>query len=431
MAEPEPQPKRRKKAKESPNRDVVNTKKYDDRKFQQIQRNRFKGWKRTVKTNILKKKPTIPFVGVEPDYNNDAVVDNFACLLLSQKGMDEYWLDEREMKKIKREVNDVTANKSLSCSPIESFYAEHLPLLSLTHSPPTDWSVDPLLSVMGFVPKDLLDSAMHFVKGRDCETLKVLSERKKCLNHVEPGAGWYRFLGTDKYKQSPSVDSRLNRLLDGFKRMFVRSITAAHEQDETGKLAADAAERRDENTATNVNVAENCLPSLPTREPQWTVNAAIVVTDKPCPQLAHLDYAEHFAPDTWLVHIPLQRDGSMVSLFDETNKLHRYVYVPFGSYLAIRSDVWHSGLYGNPGNVRLHVVLTTKALPKDASLLTPIDPEDALEAIRPRCHKEFFKFHAERSHRISQSYVDLLTEMNFCDDSEDVALYTFHDAVYK
>jgi hypothetical protein len=66
--------------------------------------------------------------------------------------------------------------------------------------------------------------------------------------------------------------------------------------------------------------------------------------------------------------MPLQKEGMLLSVWDipikdgvrDDDAKHQYIFVPFGSYIALRSDVLHSGVYGSSGNCRFHMILKSR-----------------------------------------------------------------------
>jgi hypothetical protein len=90
-----------------------------------------------------------------------------------------------------------------------------------------------------------------------------------------------------------------------------------------------------------------------------SLGPGIVYTDAAYAQAAHTDFDEcecEASKKSWILHMPLQKEGMLLSVWDYDH-LHNYVFIPFGSYLAIRSDVMHSGVYGEAGNCRFHLIL--------------------------------------------------------------------------
>ena len=100
----------------------------------------------------------------------------------------------------------------------------------------------------------------------------------------------------------------------------------------------------------------------------------LVYTEIPYPQDAHLDFDESnmaAAQKSWIIHMPLQKEGMLLSVWDlpiDDDQLqelsgdakHQYMFVPFGSYIALRADVLHSGVYGSSGNSRFHMILKSR-----------------------------------------------------------------------
>jgi hypothetical protein len=94
----------------------------------------------------------------------------------------------------------------------------------------------------------------------------------------------------------------------------------------------------------------------------------VVYTENSFSQAAHLDFDESILPasqKSWILHMPLQREGMLLSVWDlpvvkgarDEAAKHHYLHIPFGSYVALRSDVLHSGVYGSSGNSRFHMIL--------------------------------------------------------------------------
>ena len=96
----------------------------------------------------------------------------------------------------------------------------------------------------------------------------------------------------------------------------------------------------------------------------------LVYTEVPYSQGPHLDFDERTLSalqKSWIIHMPLQKEGMILSIWEpainggeEVDAKHQHVFVPFGSYIALRSDVLHSGMYGSPGNSRFHLILKSR-----------------------------------------------------------------------
>ena len=55
--------------------------------------------------------------------------------------------------------------------------------------------------------------------------------------------------------------------------------------------------------------------------------------------------------------MPINENGSYIYIWDVTDPLElkkTLVHIPLGSFLVLREDVWHSGIVGGEGNVRVH-----------------------------------------------------------------------------
>ena len=60
---------------------------------------------------------------------------------------------------------------------------------------------------------------------------------------------------------------------------------------------------------------------------------------------------------SWIFHVPINENGSYIYIWDVTDPLglkKALVHIPLGSFLVLRKDVWHSGIVGGEGNVRVH-----------------------------------------------------------------------------
>lgn len=122
------------------------------------------------------------------------------------------------------------------------------------------------------------------------------------------------------------------------------------------------------------NFGKSILKGLGFNNPSRNTHSlapGVFYTARPDPQGAHLDFDETNLPHakkSWILHMPLQKEGMLLSVWDlpvrnqgrDVNALHEYVFIPFGSYIALRSDVLHSGVYGPPGNTRFHMILKSR-----------------------------------------------------------------------
>jgi hypothetical protein len=110
-------------------------------------------------------------------------------------------------------------------------------------------------------------------------------------------------------------------------------------------------------------LASDTGENLETRErffEYYSVLPGLVNTKKPYNQAAHTDM------DTWglIVHMPLSKEGMMLMIWD-ANRLGgsrvgtkgEHHYIPFGCFFVLPAYVTHSGVYGNKGNCRFHMVV--------------------------------------------------------------------------
>jgi hypothetical protein len=125
-----------------------------------------------------------------------------------------------------------------------------------------------------------------------------------------------------------------------------------------------------------------------------------VITAQPYHQRAHLDM------DTWgcIIHIPLCREGMMVLVWPKGSRQTngRMVHVPFGTYLVLPSFVVHAGVYGNPGNLRFHMVIRPSANPWVTDRLLD---EDRFNKEKME-HRPEFKCHLKREVEKTSLFTD-------------------------
>ena len=91
----------------------------------------------------------------------------------------------------------------------------------------------------------------------------------------------------------------------------------------------------------------------------------LVGTKKPAEQNPHCDFLDkEVQMQTCIVHAPLCSEGAVVSAFDPKNDTHWHVHLPFGMFMVMRGDVWHSGFCGSPGNVHFRVIIALGKMPQ-------------------------------------------------------------------
>ena len=84
------------------------------------------------------------------------------------------------------------------------------------------------------------------------------------------------------------------------------------------------------------------------------VKYGLVITVQDYVQAPHQDC--QVTPDnpSWIFHVPLCKGGSYLYIWEDDRKEKKLVWIPLGSFLVLRDDVWHGGLCGGAGNVRVH-----------------------------------------------------------------------------
>ena len=84
----------------------------------------------------------------------------------------------------------------------------------------------------------------------------------------------------------------------------------------------------------------------------------LVLTTREYAQVPHLGIYRLNEKEnrSWIYHSPLCREGSWIYIWKNGTgcKDKVLVRINFGSILILREDVWHGGLIGGVGNVRLH-----------------------------------------------------------------------------
>ena len=109
----------------------------------------------------------------------------------------------------------------------------------------------------------------------------------------------------------------------------------------------------------------------------------LVYTHKEHPQLAHVDLSTSiFVPNKklgFIMHLPISAEGMWIRIWERdgvarVDSTGYLLHIPFGSVLFLRSDIVHSGIFGSPGNLRLHCAFQPVANPGDSAKLLPVDP---------------------------------------------------------
>ena len=62
----------------------------------------------------------------------------------------------------------------------------------------------------------------------------------------------------------------------------------------------------------------------------------------------------------WVLHLPLVEEGMWLNYWPDALRAQPPVrlHIPFGTYLLLRVDAVHGGIFGEPGNLRLHVAFS-------------------------------------------------------------------------
>ena len=109
----------------------------------------------------------------------------------------------------------------------------------------------------------------------------------------------------------------------------------------------------------------------------------LVYTKKQYHQNAHVDLSTSvFVPHKplgFIMHLPLCSEGMWLRIWERDGvprltSTGYYIHIPFGSVLFLRSDIVHSGIFGSPGNVRLHCAFQPISNPGDKTKLLLLDP---------------------------------------------------------
>ena len=79
------------------------------------------------------------------------------------------------------------------------------------------------------------------------------------------------------------------------------------------------------------------------------------------------DYRNVTKPETqflpWVLHLPIVKEGMWLNYWPDAMRDQPPVrfHIPFGTFLMLRVDAVHGGIFGKPGNVRLHIAFTPVA----------------------------------------------------------------------
>ena len=84
------------------------------------------------------------------------------------------------------------------------------------------------------------------------------------------------------------------------------------------------------------------------------VKFGLVMTVQDWVQELHQDCEVTPGNHSWIFHVPLCTSGSYLYIWGEDSKEKKLVWIPLGSFLVFRDDVWHGALRGGVGNLWVH-----------------------------------------------------------------------------
>ena len=324
---------------------------------------RFKYKLQLERNRVAESNSKLPFT--KDKVPND-LVDLVALSNLREKGFPQFWSDNRKIQKHEQHILDPNG----VVDTLDHFCKTYLEEIYITHYVDKEnWSVPTDATLMGIMPP-------HFLH-------MLIWELKNDQNRK-----WQKI----RNKSSPISKTENARV--GLYHMFEYSGTTMRETY-LCKYLEHCIERFKIEFLSNVLKLKD-----PAEHKLWFIWPGTVFTDEASFQDPHFDFHPSMHKNVWIIHIPLQSEGSVISLFDEKKVTHRYVSVTFGTYLALRGDVLHSGFFGKPGNVRFHLVIMRGPLPEPAMLHTPSDPEiyAALREARSAPHRQHLESHPKPLH---------------------------------
>ena len=330
----------------------------------------------------------VPFTGFRVTTADD--VSELAILHLQDRDKWEDFHFPKYKCALYQEIKKIFASHDLNLLPFDEFHDNWL-LTGLTHRVPENWCYKPKMITMGFMPPDLLDSLQLFLRGNNNSNIRRANNNRSNISHVakkDRGSGWYVYL---THQEGLSLDCRTQIFTKAFSEMVIK------------------------------NLGHKVSPKMFSK-----VNRkhALIGTVFAAEQDPHCDFTDpNIAAKTLVVHAPLTTEGAVLSVFDTDHNTHRYVYVPFGTFLVMRGDVWHSGFYGSPGNVRFHMIITMGDVPERDDLLVGRDRLDDVLAARPGNHDEFLEYHHKRSKCIVDVYTDYLNDMYYGHFQHELGLF--------
>ena len=341
---------------------------------------------RKLDANLPDDEP-IPFNGRVPsdELERKGVID----MLLAEKGFVRA-AEERKCRELLRtEINKITSAGCIELHPITDFNKMFL-RTGETHESPVNGQCElDTAHVMGFVPKELLAALLcNFKEGNDKCFDMIANSHGQNIEHAPSGTGWCKMLEIMDLKDTHvKIDSQVNIMSEAFKNLFVQAFL--HKNRVVTKEELD----------------------------KWNGTKGLVGTKVACHQNAHTDINEEREKedlaDIFILHMPLQEEGALLSLRDIENYQHKCICVPFGTFVALRADVCHGGFHGNPGNARFHMMVERGPRPDEDELTSLKCDTERLNAARDDDWQSFFDFHVRCNQTIAEVHKEEIMRM-FC-----------------
>ena len=164
----------------------------------------------------------------------------------------------------------------------------------------------------------------------------------------------------------------------------------------------------------------------------YELRCGVIVTSDAIHQPVHLDIELKSNEVVYMLWMPLCKEGSIYRLMDQDFNSH-FVFVPFGSFIVLPTNVWHAGVYGSKGNVRLYVLMARNDTGTGSQLTTltkdiikKIDDDnerEELDARNIRNYKGLYMLSFDNSHiyptMFSEYYTSIFYQETSCKFNED------------
>ena len=97
------------------------------------------------------------------------------------------------------------------------------------------------------------------------------------------------------------------------------------------------------------------------KQRDYKIFPSFIATHTPYNQHFHIDDPSE-DDDSFFIHFALTHDGTYLRLLKRNESLEtatnvKKIHIPFGSFFVIRNNVYHSGVYGREGNVRMNIIV--------------------------------------------------------------------------